>query len=96
MPYIPYSHDERKLSNGQLWRIWRIWKQTTLIELCSFLIDILAFELGKYARGGDFVSFFLSGGPSFALKAVPGVGILTEKISGLGVSPGGRDGNRSN
>ena len=41
--------------------------------------------------GGDFVSFFQPGGRSFALKSW----ILTEKISGPGVSPGG-DGNRSN
>ena len=32
------SHDERKLSNRQSWKIW---KETALIELCSFLIDIL-------------------------------------------------------
>ena len=46
--------------------------------------------------GGDFVSFFRPGGRSFALKAVSGAGILTEKISGPAVSPGGGDGNRSN
>ena len=39
--------------------------------------------------GGDFVSFFRPGGRRFALKAVPGAGILTEKISGPAVSPGG-------
>ena len=38
------------------------------IELWSYFIDILAFELGKLC---------------------PGVGILTEKISGPAVSPGG-------
>ena len=41
---ILYSHDKRKLSNGQLWKIW---KETALIEICSFFIDILAFELSK-------------------------------------------------
>ena len=39
--------------------------------------------------GGDFVSFFRPGGRSFALKSCPRAGILTEKISGPGVSPGG-------
>ena len=39
--------------------------------------------------GGDFVSFFRPGGRSFALKSCPGAGILTEKISGPAVSPGG-------
>ena len=47
--------------------------------------------------GGDFVSFFRLGGRSFALKSCPRAGILTEKISGPAVSPGGGgDGNRSN
>ena len=47
--------------------------------------------------GGDFVSFFWPGGRSFALKSCPRGGILTEKISGPAVSPGGGgDGNRSN
>ena len=63
-----YSHDKRKLSNRQLCKIW---KETALIELCSFFIDILAFELGKLC---------------------PGVGILTKKISGPVVSPGGGGG----
>ena len=40
-------------------------------------------------RGGDFVSFFRPGGRSFALKSCPRAGILTEKISGPAVSPGG-------
>ena len=63
------SHDKRKLSNGQLWKIW---KETAIIQLCSFFIDILAFELGKLCPGGlDFVSFFLPGGQSFALKSCP-------------------------
>ena len=39
--------------------------------------------------GGDFVWFFRPGGRRFALKAVPGAGILMEKISGPAVSPGG-------
>ena len=42
--------------------------------------------------GGDFVSFFRPGGRSFALKSCPRAGILTEKISGSGVSPGGGGG----
>ena len=41
--------------------------------------------------GGDFVLFFSTRGRSFALKSCPGAGILTEKISGPGVSlEGGR------
>ena len=44
--------------------------------------------------GGDFCFAFRPGSRSFALKSCPGAGILTEKISGVGFSPGG--GNRSN
>ena len=39
--------------------------------------------------GGDFCFVFSTGGRSFALKSCPGGGILTEKISCPGVSPGG-------
>ena len=39
--------------------------------------------------GGDFILFFRPRGRSFALKNCPGAGILTEKISGPAVSPGG-------
>ena len=40
--------------------------------------------------GGDFVSFFFDPGAGVLYqKAVPREGILTEKISGPGVSPGG-------
>ena len=35
-------------SNGQLWKIW---KEAALIELFSFFIDILVFELGKLCPG---------------------------------------------
>ena len=45
--------------------------------------------------GGDFVSFFDPGAEVLHRKTVPGAGIMTEKISGPAVSPGG-DGNRSN
>ena len=69
---ILYSHQKRKLSNGQLWEIW---KETAFIELCSFFIDLLAFEVGKLCPGvGIFVSFFRPGGRSFALKSCPGGG----------------------
>ena len=40
-------------------------------------------------RGGEVVSFFQPRGWSFALKTVPGLEILMEKISGPRVSPGG-------
>ena len=39
--------------------------------------------------GGDLASFFRLGGGVLYWKAVPGVEILTEKISGPAVSPGG-------
>ena len=84
---ILYSYDKRKLPNGQLWKMWR---ETALIELCSFFIDILAFELGKLCPGvGILFRFFHSGTGVLHRKAVPGAEILTEKISGPGVSPGG-------
>ena len=58
------------------------------MDLCSFLIEILAFELGKLcpgvAPGGGEFFVFRPGGRSFALKSCPGAGILTEKISGPG------------
>ena len=62
---------------------WKIWKETAFIELCSFFIDLLAFEQGKLCSGGgDFCFVFFH----------PGVGILMEKISGPAVSPGGGGG----
>ena len=49
-----------------------IWKETAFIELCSFFIDLLAFELGKFCPGVvTFVSFFQPGGRSVALKSCP-------------------------
>ena len=43
-----------------------------LVELCSFFIDILAFELGKLCqRMGILFRFFRPGGRSFALKSCP-------------------------
>ena len=41
---------------------WKIWKETAFIELCSFFIDLLAFEQGKLCPWvGVFVSFFYPG-----------------------------------
>ena len=81
-----------KKENCQMDKLWKIWKETAFIELCSFFIDLLAFRLGKLCLGlGIFVSFFDPGPGVLRWKAVPGAGILTEKICG----PGG-DGNRSN
>ena len=38
---------------------WKIGKETAFIELCSFFVDLLAFEQGKLCLGvGIFVSFF--------------------------------------
>ena len=43
------------------------WKETAFIELCSFFIDLFAFDIGKLYPGmGIFVSFFSS----------PGAGVL--------------------
>ena len=51
-------------------KLWKIWKETAFIKLCSFFIDLLAFELGKfYAWGwGFFASFFQPEGWSFAQR----------------------------
>ena len=60
------------------------------IELWSYFIDILTFELGKLCPGvGILFRFSAPGAGVLHWKAVPGAGILTEKISGLAVSPGG-------
>ena len=83
---IHYSHDKRKFSNGQLWKIW---KETALIELWSYFIDILAFEPGKLCPGIEILFSFSTRGRGFALKSYPGAEILSEKISSPGVSPGG-------
>ena len=46
-----------------------------LIELCSFFIDLSAFEPGKLCPGVEIlVSFFRPGGRTFALKSCPGGG----------------------
>ena len=72
-------------------------EETALIELCSFFIDILTFELGKLCLGvGILFRFFEPGARVLHWQAVPRAGILIEKISGLGVSWGGGDGNQSN
>ena len=47
-------------------------RKYSLIELLSYFIDILAFELGKLCPGvGILFRFFLSGDRSFALKSCP-------------------------
>ena len=57
---------------------------------CSYRIMVLfRWYLGIRTRqimpgGGDFVSFFPPGAGVLHWKAVPGSGILTEKISGPG------------
>ena len=48
-----------------------IWKETALIELRFFFIDILAFEQANYALGWGFCFVFLTRGRSFALKSCP-------------------------
>ena len=48
---------------------WKIWKETAFIELCSFVIDLLAFEQDKLCPGaGIFVSFFSTPGQEFCAK----------------------------
>ena len=48
---------------------WKIWKETAFIELCSFFIDLLAFEQGKLCPGvGIFVSFCLTWRPEFCAE----------------------------
>ena len=67
-------------------KLWKIWKETAFIELCSFFIDLLAFELGKLCPGvGILVSFFSTPGARVLhWKAVPGVGISTKKLVAQG------------
>ena len=65
-----------------------IWKETALR---FFFIDILAFKWANYAWWILF-RFLDPGAWVLHWKTVPGAGILTEKISGLGVSPGGGGG----
>ena len=79
---ILYSYDKRKLSNGQLWKIWK--------EIMFLFIGILAFKLGKLWPGvGILFRFFDPETGVLHWKAVPGAGILTEKISGRGLAPRG-------
>ena len=67
--------DKRKLSNGQLWEIW---KETALIELWSYFIDILEFEPGKLCPGVVMLLRFLPWG-SFALNSCPRGGDFYQK-----------------
>ena len=83
---IHYSHDKRKFSNGQLWKIW---KETALIELWSYFIDILAFEPGKLCPGVEILFSFSTRGPGFCTEKLSRGGDFVGKISSPGVSPGG-------
>ena len=57
--------------NCQMDNCGKFGKKTAFIELCFFLFDLLAFELGKLCPGvGTFVSFFRPGGWSFSLKSL--------------------------
>ena len=56
-------------------KLWKSWKETAFRKLCSFFIDLLAFELGKLCPGvGIFALLFRPGGLSVALKSCPGGG----------------------
>ena len=71
-------------------------RKYALIELWSYFIDILAFELGKLCPGvGILFRFFRPGGRSFAMKSCPPGGDFDGKSQWPGSQPGG-DGNRSN
>ena len=66
-------------------KLWKIWKETAFIELRSFFIDLLAFEVGKLCTGvGIFDSFFRPGGRRFALISCPGDGDFDGKIMARG------------
>ena len=72
-------------------------RKYALIELWSYFIDILAFELGKLCPGvGILFRFFRPGGRSFALKNCPRGGDFDGKNYCPSSQPGGGDGNRSN
>ena len=88
-----YFHEERKLSNGQLWKVC---KQTALIELCSFFIDII--QTRQIMPRVGFCFPLSTRGPEICTeKLSPGWGFQDGKVSGSGVSGGGGgDGNRSN
>ena len=65
-------------------------RKNALIELWSYFIDILAFELGKLCPGvGILFHFFRPGGRSFARKSCPRGGDFAKKNSGPAVSPRG-------
>ena len=69
-----------KKENCQMGNYGKFGKKLPFIELYSFFVDLLAFELGKLCPGvGTFVSFFCPGGRCFALKSCPGGGDLDGK-----------------
>ena len=73
-------------------------KKLLFIELCPFLIELLAFEPGKLCPGvGIFCFVFFTRGQSFALKSCP----RGRDFDGKNQWPGGQppwggDGNQSN
>ena len=74
------------MSNGQLWKIW---KETALIELCSFSIDILALEIGKLCPGvGSLFRFSTRGPEFFTEKLSPGLGFWRKKLVARGLAGG--------
>ena len=71
-------------------QLWKIWKETAYIELCSFFIDILAFELGKLCPRWGFCVPFSTQGPEFCTeKLSPGWRIWRKKLVALGLARGG-------
>ena len=49
-------------------QLWKIWKETAYTELCSFFIDILAFELGKLCPGVGILFLLFDQGPEFCTE----------------------------
>ena len=95
--WILYSHDKKKLSNGQLWKFWKETAYRTikfgeelLIGLWSYFIDILAFELGKLCHGeGILFRFFYPGAGVLHWKAAPGRGFWRKNlVAGVGMVTG--------
>ena len=64
-----------------------MWKETAFIELCSFFIDILAFELGKLCPGVGTSFRFFDPGPEFCTEKLSQGGDCDGKNSGPGLSP---------
>ena len=69
--------------------LWKIWKETALIELWSYYIDILAFEPGKLCPGVGILFGFSTRGPEFYTeKLTPVRGFRRKKLVARGMVTG--------